>query len=88
MTISSLVKDKVLVEISPAETQTASGLFLPGGSSVKSKFEGTVLMCGPHVKGLKVGDKVRYYEHCGTEVEHDGKNCIILREEGEVCLKL
>jgi co-chaperonin GroES (HSP10) len=88
MTIKNLVKDKVLVQISEVETQTASGLFLPGGSSLKSKLEGTILMVGPNVKGLNIGDSVRYYEHCGTEVEHDGKNCIILREEGEICLKL
>lgn len=88
MTVKNLVKDKVLVEISTAETKTASGIFLPGGSSVKSKFEGKVLMTGPLVRALNVGDEVRYHEHCGVEIDHDGKKCIILREEGEVYLKL
>lgn len=83
MEIKSLIKNKVLVEVSPAETQTASGLFLPG-SAVKSKFEGKVLMIGPLVTSMKEGDTVRYYEHCGAPVTHNGKDCLILHELNDI----
>lgn len=83
MEIKSLIKNKVLVEVSPAEIQTASGLFLPG-SAVKSKFEGKVLMVGPLVTSMKEGDKVRYYEHCGAPVTHNGKDCLILHELNDI----
>jgi chaperonin GroES len=83
MVIKSLIKHKVLVEISEAETQTASGLFLPG-SAVKNKLEGKVLMVGPLVTSMKEGDMIRYYDHCGAPVTHDNKNCLILNELNDI----
>lgn len=83
MKIKSLIRNKVLVEVSDAETKTASGLFLPG-SAVKNKLEGKVLMIGPLVSSIKVGDTIRYYEHCGAPVPHDNKNCLILHELNDI----
>lgn len=83
MIIKRLIRNKILVEISPAETQTASGLFIPG-SAAKEKFEGKVLMVGPLVKSMKEGDTIRYYEHCGAPVTHDNKTCLILNELNDV----
>jgi chaperonin GroES len=83
MVIKSLIKHKVLVEISEAETKTESGLFLPG-STVKNKLEGKVLMVGPLVTSMKEGDTVRYYEHCGVSVSHNGKDCLILNELNDI----
>ena len=83
MKIKSLIRNKVLVEVSPAETKTASGLFLPG-SAVKNKLEGTVLMVGPLVTSMKEGDTVRYYEHCGASVTQNGKDCLILHELNDI----
>lgn len=83
MIIKSLIRNKILVEISPAETQTASGLFIPG-SAAKEKFEGKVLMVGPKVTSMKEGDTIRFYEHCGAPVSHDNKNCLILNELTDV----
>lgn len=83
MQIKSLPKDKILVEIMPLENKTESGIILVSGDG-NDKFKGTVLMVGPLVDFIKVGNVVKYYEHVGTEVEHDGKNCIILREKSEV----
>lgn len=87
MQIKSLPKDKVLVEKLPMEQSTSAGIILPSGD-VNDKFKGTVLMVGPDVDFLKVGDVVKYYEHTGTEVEHDGKDCIILREKSEIIARL
>jgi chaperonin GroES len=87
MVIKSLIKHKVLVEISEAETKTASGLFLPG-SAVKNKLEGKVLMVGPLVTSMKEGDTIRYYDHCGAPVVHDNKNCLILHELNDVVVVL
>lgn len=83
MLIKSLIRNKVLVEVSPAETKTASGLFIPG-SAVKDKLEGKVLMTGPLVRSMKEGDMVRYYDHCGVAVTHDGKECLILHELNDI----
>lgn len=87
MEIKSLLKDNVLVEISPAITQTASGLFL-ASESIKKTLEGTVLMTGPKVQSVKIGDRVRYYDHCGIAVEHQGKDCLFLKESTEIELIL
>lgn len=83
MKIKTLIRNQVLVEVSPAETKTASGLFIPE-SAIKDKLEGKVLMTGTLVKSMKEGDMVRYYDHCGVEVTHEGKNCLILHELNDI----
>lgn len=87
MEIKSLLNDKVLVEISQAETQTASGIFL-ASESIKKTLEGRVLLVGPKVKTVKVGDRIKYYDHCGVAVEHQGKECLFLKEATEIELVL
>jgi chaperonin GroES len=87
MKIKQLIRSKVLVEISEAVTQTASGIFLPG-EAIKKPLEGKVIMAGSDVQSVKVGDTVRYYDHCGIPMEYEGKNCIFLKEKTEIELVL
>ena len=87
MHIKKIIRDKVLVEISEAVTKTASGIFLPG-EAVKKPLEGKVIMVGPATKKVKVGDTVRYYDHCGTPIEYQGKDCIFLKEEFDIIVIL
>jgi chaperonin GroES len=87
MEIKSLTRDKVLVQISEAVTQTASGIFLPG-EVIKKPLEGKVIMVGPTTKKVKVGDMVRYYDHCGSPIEYQGKDCIFLKEEFDIIVIL
>ncbi|MDO5510616.1 MAG: co-chaperone GroES [Weeksellaceae bacterium] len=75
--------DRVLVEPSPAETMTASGIIIP--DTVKEKpQEGIVVAAGAGKKDepmtVKVGDKVLYGKYAGTEFKYNGKDYLIMRE--------
>jgi chaperonin GroES len=83
MEIISILRDKVLVEIIEPETKTASGIYIPTDASSKT-LKGTVLMVGPKVQFVKPGDTVKYYDHCGSIMEYQGKNCIFLKEETDI----
>ena len=87
MQIKKLIRDKVLVKITEAVTQTASGIFIPG-ESVKKSLEGKVAMTGPNVINVQVGDNVRFYDHCGVPIEYQGENYIFLKEKVDIELIL
>ncbi len=75
--------DRVVIEPTPAETKTASGIIIP--DTVKEKpQEGTVVAVGPgqldEPMTLKEGDKVLYGKYAGTELKLDGKDYLIMRE--------
>ena len=75
--------DRVLIEPKEAETQTASGLFIPDSAKEKPQ-QGTVLAVGPGKKDepmeVKVGDEVLYGKYAGTEVTVDGKKYLIVKQ--------
>ena len=75
--------DRVLVEPTPAETKTASGLIIPDTAKEKPQ-EGTVVAVGPGKKDepttVKVGDKVLYGKYSGSELKLDGKDYLIVKE--------
>lgn len=76
--------DRVLVEPLPAETQTASGLFIPDSAQEK-QHKGTVIAVGKGKKDepmtVKVGDQVLYGKYSGSELQFDGKDYLMMREE-------
>ena len=76
--------DRVLVDPTPAETKTASGIIIPDTAKEKPQ-EGTVVAVGPGKKDepttVKVGDKVLYGKYSGTEIKVDGEDYLIMREE-------
>ncbi|RZJ35892.1 MAG: co-chaperone GroES [Flavobacterium sp.] len=76
--------DRVLVEPAPAETQTASGIFIPDTAKEKP-LKGTVVAVGngkkDHPMTVKVGDTVLYGKYAGTELKLDGTDYLIMKED-------
>ena len=80
------LEDKIIVKQAEAETQTASGLYIPDNAKEKPQ-QGEVLAVGPgrrDDKGeripmdVKVGDKVLYSKYGGTEVHYEGADYLII----------
>lgn len=75
--------DRVLVEPSAAETKTASGIIIPDTAQEKPQ-QGTVVAVGNGKKDepmtVKPGDTVLYGKYGGTEIKHEGKDYLIMRE--------
>jgi len=75
--------DRVLVEPKAAETKTASGIIIPDTAQEKPQ-QGTVIAAGDGKKDepmtVKPGDTVLYGKYSGTEVQHEGKEYLIMRE--------
>ncbi len=76
--------DRVLIEPLPAETQTASGLFIPDSAQEK-QHKGTVIAIGTGKKDepltVKVGDTVLYAKYSGSELKLDNTDYLMMREE-------
>lgn len=76
-----ILSDRVLISKKPIEKKTESGLIIP--DKIASKNEGTVILNGQKVKHIKVGDRIRYVNEAGIEIEYNGEKCLILREGTE-----
>jgi chaperonin GroES len=78
------LKDRVLVESHKAEEKTASGIIIPNSAQEKPQ-KGTVIAVGEGKKdepmSLKAGDVVIYSKYGGTEINIDGKDYLIMRED-------
>ncbi len=78
------LSDRVVVEPLPAETQTASGLFIPDSAQEKPQ-KGKIAAVGngkkDHEMTVKIGDTVLYGKYSGTELKLDGKDYLIMRED-------
>ena len=77
------IADRVVIEAAPAEEKTASGIYIPDTAKEKPQ-RGTVVAVGDGKKDepltVKVGDEVLYGKYAGTEITHDGKEYLIMRE--------
>ena len=75
--------DRVLVEPAAAETKTSSGIIIPDSAKEKPQ-KGTVVAVGSGTKEnpitVKVGDNVLYGKYSGTELQHEGKDYLIMKE--------
>ena len=80
------LEDKTIVKQAEAQTQTASGRYIPDHVKEKPQ-QGEVLAVGPgrrDDKGeripmdVKVGDKVLYSKYGGTEVHYEGEDYLIV----------
>lgn len=78
------LSDRVIIEPAAAETQTASGIFIPDTAKEKPQ-KGIVLAIGNGKKDepmtVKVGDTVLYGKYSGTELKLEGKDYLIMRED-------
>ena len=82
------LEDRIVVRPGVAEETTASGLVIPDTAQEKPQ-QGTIVAVGPGKASdsgtivemtVSKGDKVLYGKYTGTEVTHDGKEYLIMRE--------
>ena len=81
--------DRVLIEPAAAETKTIGGIIIPDTAKEKP-LQGTIMAVGNGTKDeemiLKEGDKVSYGKYAGTEIEHEGKKYLIMRQSDVVAI--
>ena len=80
--------DRVVIEPTPREEMTKSGIVLPDTAKEKPQ-EGTILAVGPGAFDndgkrvpidVKAGDKVLYAKYAGTEFKIDGDDLLIVKQ--------
>lgn len=75
--------DRVIIKPEPAEEKTAGGIIIPDTAKEKPQ-RGTVVAAGPGKKdepvSVKTGDTVLYGKYAGTEIQIDGEDLLIMRE--------
>ena len=75
--------DRVLVAPAEAEQKTAGGIIIPDTAKEKPQ-KGTVVAVGPGKKDepmtVKEGNTVLYGKYSGTELQLDGENYLIMKE--------
>jgi len=79
--------DRVLIEMTEEEIQKQGSLYIPDTAKEKPQ-EGKVAAVGRgrYEDGklipldVKVGDKVLYGKYSGTEIKHNGKEYLIVKE--------
>ena len=73
----------MLIEPAAAETKTSSGLYIPDTAKEKPQ-KGIVVAVGSGTKEnpmtVKAGDHVLYGKYAGTELQHEGKDFLIMKE--------
>lgn len=81
------LSDRVLVKPEEAEEKTQSGIIIPDTAQEKpQRGEVKAVGTGKYENGQKIemsvkeGDKVLYGKYAGTELELDGEDYIIMRE--------
>ncbi len=72
--------DYVLAEQEEVETKTASGLYVMEKSQEKPKIA-KVLAVGPDAKTIKKGDRIYYKTYSTNDIEHDGKDYLLIKQE-------
>lgn len=82
MTIKPLA-DRVLINPTPAEEVTVSGIIIPDSAKEKP-LKGTVVAVGNGTKDeemlLKEGDTVIFGKYAGSEIEFEGEKYLIMRQ--------
>jgi chaperonin GroES len=81
--------DRVVIQPTPREEMTKSGIVLPDTAKEKPQ-EGTVIAAGPgrilddgkrEAMDIKKGDKVLYAKYAGTEFKVDGDELLIVSQK-------
>ncbi len=82
--------DRILIERTNEPTKTRGGLFLPETANKEKPMQGMVLAVGNGSIAddgtvtplqVKVGDKVVFGKYSGTEIQVNGEDRLILRED-------
>ena len=81
--------DRVLIEPAAAETKTIGGIIIPDTAKEKP-LQGVIVAVGGGTKDeemvLKEGDRVLYGKYAGTEIGHEGKKYLIMRQSDVVAI--
>ena len=81
------LEDKVVLELPKKEEKTTQFGLIIAGSEDEKPQEAIVVAVGPGAKfadgttmdlAVEVGDKVIFSKYQGTEIEHDGKQYLII----------
>ena len=77
------LSDRVLILPNPAEEETAGGLIIPDMAKEKP-LAGKVVAVGPGTSEVKmevkVGDQVLYGKYAGQEIQIDGTDYLIMKQ--------
>lgn len=78
------INDRVVVKPAPAEEKTTGGIIIPDTAKEKPQRI-TVVAVGPGKEGValtvKEGDVVLYGKYAGQEINHQGEDFLIMRED-------
>ena len=78
------LSDRVLILPKPAEEKTAGGLIIPYTAKEKP-LAGKVIAVGPGTSEIKmevkVGDQVLYGKYAGQEINVDGTDYLIMKQQ-------
>lgn len=78
------INDRVVVKPAPAEEKTKGGIIIPDTAKEKP-LRGEVVAVGPGKDGnlmtVQVGDIVLYGKYAGQELNHEGEDYLIMRED-------
>jgi chaperonin GroES len=78
------INDRVVVKPAPAEEKTKGGIIIPDTAKEKPQ-RGEVIAVGPGKDGnlmtVQVGDIVLYGKYAGQELQHNGEDFLIMRED-------
>ena len=79
-----LINDRVVVKPAPAEEKTTGGIIIPDTAKEKPQ-RGEVIAVGPgkddNKMTVKKGDIVLYGKYAGQEINHNGEDYLIMRED-------
>lgn len=78
------INDRVVVKPAPAEERTKGGIIIPDTAKEKPQ-RGEIVAVGPGKDGnlmtVQVGDIVLYGKYAGQELNHEGNDYLIMRED-------
>ena len=78
------INDRVIVKPAPAEEKTKGGIIIPDTAKEKPQ-RGEVIAVGPGKDGnlmtVTAGDIVLYGKYSGQELNHEGQDYLIMRED-------
>ncbi len=78
------INDRVVVQPAKAEAKTTGGIIIPETAKEKPQ-KGKVVAVGPGKDGnkltVKKGDNVLYGKYAGQELNYEGKDYLIMRED-------
>lgn len=78
------IADRVIIKPAPADEKTKGGIIIPDTAKEKPQ-RGEVIAVGPGKDGnmmtVAAGDIVLYGKYAGQEINYEGQDYLIMREE-------